>query len=387
MKKKALIIALNENWTGISRLPSGLVRAGFEVSALAPKKSLLGKTKHLKESILYPTFTYSRSKLVYLWIIYAFLKLKPEVVIPGDEDTILALQNVSNLLERLPFFHSVSKLIRSSITGKEFDQLVLSKSSFQKKCNEWGLRTPKNIIVHNLAEALMAAADMSYPVVIKYDSGYGGSGVFICETEVDLKNHFQNLGGPSLVTILKETFKRMFFVSIFSSEKVISIQQYIDGQVGQSPFCANEGVVFGFNPMLRLRTFPGKTGPASVSCGYENEDIEAFVKTIAKKMNYSGFGSVEYIIDSKSKLLHIIELNPRPTPTCHIKDDVVTNDLCECYFNGLNKIPFELKSFRPYTIAMFPGEKRRDPNSEFLKTAFHDVPEGDQVLFKALNDL
>jgi hypothetical protein len=36
---------------------------------------------------------------------------------------------------------------------------------------------------------------------------------------------------------------------------------------------------------------------------------------------------------------------------------------------------------------MFPGEKRRDPNSEFLKTAFHDVPEEDQVLFKALNEL
>ena len=37
MTKKILIIALAKDWTGISRLPSGLKRAGFEVAALCPK--------------------------------------------------------------------------------------------------------------------------------------------------------------------------------------------------------------------------------------------------------------------------------------------------------------------------------------------------------------
>ena len=97
MKKTVLIIALNENWTGISRLPSGLSRAGFKVFALCPKKSLIAKTKYLANTILYPTFTYSRSKLVFIWMIFAMLKFRPDVVLPGDEDAILAMQELARL--------------------------------------------------------------------------------------------------------------------------------------------------------------------------------------------------------------------------------------------------------------------------------------------------
>lgn len=379
MIKKILIIALNENWTGISRLPFGLERAGFDVFALCPKKSFLAKTRFLKDSILYPTFTYSRSKIIYLWMIFGILFFDPDLIVPGDEDTILALQNLSFLLDKIPFiFSKLAELIRNSLPSQEFDSIVLAKSEFQKKCQEWGIRTPKNIVVSSEEMAVHEAFKMGYPVVLKYDSGYGGSGVFICQSEADVRKYFS--ARRKFGTILK----KIFFVSIFTIDNNISLQEYIDGDIGQAPFCAYKGLVYATNPMLRLKTYPGKTGPASVSRGFENEDIDQFVKIAAQKLCYTGFGSLEYMVEKKTQKLFVIELNPRPTPTCHMSSDIVTNDLCEMFYKGINSLPREFKKFTPYVVAMFPGEKRRDPHSPYLTENYHDIPLNDPELLKLI---
>lgn len=385
MYKKVLIIALNKNWTGISRLPEGLKRAGFDPYTLCPRSSYLALTHHLNGGIFYPTFTYSRSKFIYVWILLALLTFKPDLIIPGDEDAIKALHNFANFFENIPYFSRFSHLIRASLTPKEFDSFILSKSDFQQKCTELGLRTPKNIVVKNLEVALSEAQIIGYPVVIKHDSGYGGSGVFICQNSDDLKSHFKKIKNAPLLIKAKSWIKDFLFVSILSSEPKISIQQFIKGTIGQAPFCAKDGVVFAFNPMIRLQTYPGDTGPATVSAGHENIDTEHFVRTVAKALHFTGFGSLEYMIEESSGQLYIIELNPRPTPTCHISDEVVPNDLGKIFFKGINAHQLEISTFKPFTIVMFPGEKRRDPQSPYIKNAYHDIPLNDPELLKALD--
>lgn len=384
MIKKVLIVAVNTNWVGISRLPSGLERAGFEVYALCPQKSYLAQTKFLKDSILYPTFTYSRSKLIYLWIIFAIMYFGPDLIIPGDEDAILALQNLSKNLHDIPFFHYISNLIRNSLPPEVFDTVILSKSNFQEKCHDLGLRTPKNIIVKDLKSAFTGAAELGFPLVLKLDTGYGGSGVSICHNRLELEIQFRWLMNESFINKISVFVKKIFFVSILNIDKTISIQQYILGQIGQAPFCANRGNVFALNPMVRLKTYPGTTGPASVSASFENLEIKDFVEKIARAMCYTGFGSLEYMVEKNTGLIYIIELNPRPTPTCHISNSVVTNDLCEMFYRGINFLPKESRPYRPYTIAMYPGEKKRDPNSPFLTEAYHDIPFNDPKLMRAL---
>lgn len=184
---------------------------------------------------------------------------------------------------------------------------------------------------------------------------------------------------------MKDLFKNMFFVSIFNNDNKISLQQYIDGPVGQSPFCAKNGLVFAQNSMLKFKTYPGKTGPTSVAFGIENPELNKFVETMALKLNYTGFGSLEFITDEKTGLLYIIELNPRPTPTCHISGEFITNDLCDTLFKGLNLLPRKISLFKPFLIALFPGEKKRDPKSPYLFEGYHDIPLDDPILLKALD--
>jgi hypothetical protein len=355
------------------------------VFALCPENSFLAKTKFLKDAIRYKTFTYSRSKLIYLRILHAIIHFKPDLIIPGDEDTILALQNVASIIKHLPFLNSIYRTIRKSLADEKFDHLVLSKSDLQQKCIEWGVRTPKNKIVKTSIEACEVAKQIGYPVVIKHDSGYGGSGVVICDSEEVLLAHFKQIENVSLLAKIKAHIKDMLFVSILRPNGVISIQQFIKGEIGQSPFCAFNGEVIATNPMQKVHTYPGKTGPSSVLKGIEDKDIENFVKIIAKNLNYNGFGSVDYMISEDNQLLHVIELNPRPTPTCHMQSNHVTNDLCEAFACGLKAIPYVPKKFWPFTVAMFPGEKKRDPKSPYLTNSYHDIPVDDPELEKALD--
>ncbi|XGC79504.1 ATP-grasp domain-containing protein [Bdellovibrio bacteriovorus] len=378
MVKKVLIVALAEKWTGISRLPGGLKRAGFDVYAFAPKNSYLAKTSFLDRKILYPTFTYARSKIVYLGIIFAILRLRPDLIIPGDEDALLALQ----ALVKLPL---VGKKITRSLPGYKDRSVLLSKSKFVAKCAEWGVRVPKNIQVQNLEEALKAAPLLGFPLVLKYDFGYGASGVEVCHSEEQLKRSLLSTQKVSFAAKFKKLIKGFLFVVPKEEENGLSLQQYILGQVGLAPFCSKEGVVLAVNPMLKHKTYPGATGPSSVVVGVDNQEIHQAIRTVAKNLSYTGFGSLDFIVEEKTGDAYVIELNPRPVPTVHFDSELCAQDLCQAFYNGLNKVDMPTPQFKAFTIALFPNEKRRDPQSPYLTQSYHDIPKNDEKLKEALD--
>ncbi|UOF01840.1 ATP-binding protein [Bdellovibrio reynosensis] len=382
MVKKILIVALAEKWTGISRLPGGLKRAGFDVYAYAPKNSYLAKTSFLNGRMLYPTFTYARSKVVYLGIILSILRLRPDLVVPGDEDALLALQALAK-------FPLIGKKITSSLPGYTDPSVLLSKSKFVAKCAKWGVRVPKNIEVKNLQEALTAAPRLGFPLVVKYDFGYGASGVEVVHNEEQLIKSLSSTQKVSLVTKIKRVIKTLLFVVPKDDENGLSLQQYISGQVGLAPFCAQNGAVFAANPMLKHKTYPGATGPSSVVVGVDNQEIHQAILTVAKNLSYTGFGSLDFIVEQKTGEAYVIELNPRPVPTVHFDSDLCAQDLCASFYKGLNKQfkPHDSGAplYKSFTIALFPNEKRRDPQSPYLTQSYHDIPKDDEVLMEALD--
>ena len=72
---------------------------------------------------------------------------------------------------------------------------------------------------------------------------------------------------------------------------------------------------------------------------------------------------------------HLIEVNPRATPICHL---AVGNDrsLPLALYSELTGRPPRDQPFaiNQSVIAMFPGEWQRDSSSPYLRSAYHDVP-------------
>jgi len=386
MSKRILIVAMNQHWPGISRLPSGLKRAGFIITTLCPKKSFLAQSVQVDDSIQYPIFSYSRSKIFYILAIYSLFYFKPDFIIPGDEEAILVLHRLSVFFGLIPGLGKWQQLIRNSMTPSEFDSIIESKELFVESCRDWGIRVPKSFSVSHLQQATQLVPELGgFPVVIKKDSGYGGSGVAVCENQEELNQKFREFQEPPHFTVLiKHILRKFFFISIFDSGEGLSLQQYIDGQVALAPFVALRGELFAINPMIKVLTYPTKTSPSCVVQGFENDEVFNFSKIVASKLNYNGFGSLDVMIENSTGKCFVIELNPRPIPTVHLKAEVIGNDLCVCLFNALNNIKQEAHPLKLATIALFPNELKRDPNSPYIKDGYHDIPENEPKLMESL---
>lgn len=381
----ALIISTNKYWMGISRLPFALDRAGFISYALCPLGSYLSYTKFLSGKICFPTFTYTRSKFFYFPLAFSLLKFRPDVVIAGDEEALTALLKLSNALSRIPGLREYSKKLRPTLRGAEFDNLLLSKSSFIKKCQDLNISVPTNIVISTLEDAKAAALQLGFPLVLKIDGGYGGAGIFICSSESELIENFSKSAKVSALKFLKMLIKNLFFIPTTSEYSGISLQQFIPGITGHIPFCALNGKFLAGNSMLKIKTHPGPTGPSSVSRGIESKELEGYAQKLVGEVGYSGFGALDFIVQDGTDKIFIIEFNPRATPASHFSDELVTYDLCQTYFKALHGMPIENRQFKGFTVAMYPNEIVRDPKSSYLTEAFHDIPTDDPLLLEVLS--
>lgn len=384
LNRRVLIVATHKYWPGISRLPQGLQRAGFSVFALCPVGSFLSKTRRLNGGHFYNTYTYSRTNLFYFWVIYSILKFKPEFLIPGDEEAIQIIMSLRNFFTKFFPKLRLTQELNNSVGSLQFTKLFLSKSEFVHQSMLWGVSVPESHTVKTIDEALKFSEAMNYPVVLKIDSGYGGAGVYICQNKAELIKSFSIEHKTKFKSLLKLYVKKIFFISVFSSESIISIQKFIDTDRGHCSFSAFKGKLLAANPMLVLKSHPGKTGPSSVCEGLDNAEIVAAIQKTVEETGYSGFGSFDFMYDIKNNKIYVIEFNCRPTPWAHYSDKIVPNDLCKALFCAMNNETYNLNPFKKYQIALFPNEQKRDPHSEYLKTAFHDVPEDDANLKRAL---
>ncbi len=184
---------------------------------------------------------------------------------------------------------------------------------------------------------------------------------------------------------MKRLIKSLLFIDFLSSENRTSIQQYILGATGISPFAAINGKFLAATALEKIKAHPPVTGPASVIGTINRPDAIEHVKVIIKNLGYNGFGGMEYIIEKDTGKLYVIEMNPRCTPLHHIESKYIGVDFCQQLIKGINNIesPFEWK-FKESTITLFPNELRRDPTSSYITDYFHDMPINDPKLTNIL---
>jgi len=107
----------------------------------------------------------------------------------------------------------------------------------------------------------------------------------------------------------------------------------------------------------------------------DNAEISRAVETAVRKLGLSGMCGFDFMIESSTGSAYLIEINPRATQVGHITLGA-GRDLPGALYAAVSG-----QSVRPApavtenrTIALFPHEWARDPQSEFLRTGYHDVP-------------
>lgn len=345
---RVLIVSLGD-WQGPSRIPKALKAVGWEVATLCRKSYAAAKTRYVDQFF----FVNPQGEMeVMRDIIQAVEAWKPTLIVPAMETAVSALLEIWRLYEhgKLPGLSTEAvEAIRRSIPDPAAQRYFYSKIDLLNTLAERGVRIPAQRELHTFGDADVFVQEHGYPVIIKPDYGYAGSGISICHDEEALL--------AALTKRLNPTSGQRW-----------CIQRYIPTKSSMYQLAAKDGVLLAGYSLYRVETYPGVTGPSSVIRMVENPEMEHAARELAKLLGYNGFGSAQFMTEDEGLgKAYLIEGNLRLGVSMHLSSQ---------FGPDLNKALFEAYSGQPVapypsnlglTIALYPAEVFRDRNSEYMK--------------------
>ncbi|SMF18536.1 hypothetical protein [Pseudobacteriovorax antillogorgiicola] len=380
-RPRIVLVSLRKEWLGISRLPESLSENGLEIVAICQKGSFLGESSYIdKLHFIPPPKLKAYTRLIGIKILSILHKEPCDRVIPGDEDTVYALYDVMKLAKTLKI-RNVQKVLEASISSTNTDHII-NKYKFFSLLQEVSVPIPAQL---GQIDVYKPQKD-EFPLVVKDSYSSGGSGVSIVYSQSEFHDASVR-NEKSWIRKSLSPIKCLFFYDIFSFNSKPRAEKYIDGDISMYPFLAEKGELIGGFSVRKAETFPKNIGPSTVIESFICPDMEEYAKVIVEKTRFTGFGSIDFIVERVSKRIYVIELNPRPVPASHL-GSIFGSDLCKL-FSSLcrHQEPSPKKELKEnIRVSLFPNEVLRDKNSNNLVDAIHDVPWNDEGLLRKINN-
>lgn len=365
---RLLILTMAVDWPAGARLAAALQEAGFGVLAGGPAGSFLAETRFVERCITFPdgvAFPVLAQMLIDL-----IERERLDLVIPADDFTLWLLHRLRRDLSRAHPAAAVTLVLNASLCAPERQEALELKSRLPEAAAATGLHMPAQIVEPDWVQAMDFAALQGAPVVVKLDRTWGGLGVRICADEAALEaalrfvpRELQSLGAP---------VRRV-------------LQRYIPGETAVVVLAAWQGAVLAAFALRKLHCYPEATGPSSVVELMERPDLLDAVVRLARHFGLTGFADVEFRLEAGTGAAHLLEINPRIQPQCHLGRRFGA-DLCAQLFAAMTGAPapppVPIEDHRP--VALFPNEWCRDPASRHLTESIHDVPWRDPGLLRRL---
>jgi hypothetical protein len=148
-------------------------------------------------------------------------------------------------------------------------------------------------------------------------------------------------------------------------------------------FCRNGKVLAGI--AVEVVAAQSTMGPATIVRIVEGRQMLNAAEALAGNLNLSGFHGLDFILEDKTGIAYLIELNPRCAMPCHLRlggdSDLVGSLYSELSDQPPRQSPLVLSSD---IVSYFPQAWLSDPESEALRIGYHDVPWEEPELLKEL---
>jgi hypothetical protein len=368
-----VLVATTSSWVPTARLMIALDDAGCIVEALCPAGHPVNKTNALRHSHIY------RGLAPLMSLKKAIVAADPDLVIPGDDLATRHLHDLYRQERRSNAGTAICKLIERSLGASESFPVVFARNAFMQAAHQEGVRVPKTTVVENGGDLKKAAARFGFPLVLKADGTSGGNGVRIAQTFEEAERALRTLQAPP---VLARATKRaivdhdttLLWPSLLRHRFVVNAQALVHGREATSTvFCWKGSVLAAlhFEVLEKMHA----AGHAAVLRLIDHWEMSVAVEKMAKRLNLSGFYGFDFIREADSDNAYLIEVNPRTTQVGHLALGP-GRDLPAALYAAVagDGVPASRKITEADTIALFPQEWIRDPGSEFLQSAYHDVP-------------
>ena len=382
-----LLFALN-NWVGAARLPAAMHRAGFEVAVLCPGGSFMSMTRFVDRRLEMRGRVESNAISKTLW--QEVTELGTRAIVATDTRAVEFLHAYAAAVKAGTFAHvagveQFEGALERSLPPAEHLETVRRHAAAHALAGELGIPAPPRAPITTLDEAIAFAAAHRYPVLLKGDEG-GGAGatgdgaaaaaaaaadVAVCKDEAELRAAHEKLTVP--------------LSHPPPPPRPLAIEAFVDGPHVAHVFVARRGRILVGLTRMKVKAMPDPFGPSSVVRVVDVPKVATHAARFVERVQYSGFGSLQCVIDPKTKSPRFHEFNCRPVPVHHLGEEAVGVDFCKAWHAELDGQPTPqfpgpvLKR----QVALFPQEWLRDPQSKYLTTnALHDVPWDDPALLR-----
>ena len=373
MPQRVLLFALN-NWIGAARLPGALHRAGFEVVVLCPGESFMSMTRFVNRRLEMRGRVESNAISKTIW--QEVTEQGTTAIVATDLRGVEFMHAYAAAVQQGTFSHlaGVDKFqaaLERSMPPVEHLETVRTKTASHALALELGIPAPPQAQVMTADDAVGFAAQYAYPVVLKSESGDAGGNVSVCKDEAEVRAAHEKLTVP--------------LSHPPPPPKPITVELFVDGPQVSYAFVARGGRILAGLTRMKVKAYPDPHGPSSVVRVVEVPKMVEYASRFIERVQYSGFGSLQCLVDTKSKTPQFLEFNCRPVPVHHLGEEAVGIDWCKAWFAELEGQPPPAfpGPILKRQVALFPQEWLRDPQSKYLTTnALHDVPWDDPVLLK-----
>lgn len=351
---------------GTARLPYALRNAGFRVWVLCPQVSVTRYSAHIDGGVAYAD-----------GIGVAGLAMAiSDVVRDSGADAVVFCDELANgvALELLAGAagEAVSPRLRALL--KQWvggvHACAFRRSALVERVRGLGIRAPRQVILEPDGADAGALAGLGSPILVKPDHGCGGGGIALAATASEALEAAARLRPPSTGR---------------GADGLVAAQEFVAGTAASVSFTARGGRLLEAFAYRAVRRHPEPFGAASVIEMLRRPDLIETARRVVEHVAYSGFGGIDLILPDDGGPPVFLELNARPPQTTHL-GGLFGADLARALACDLTGQPYAPPADPPAvtTVALFPAEWMRDPNSPFLHAVHHDVPWHDPRMASAI---
>ena len=371
--KPTVLVATTSRWYPTARLAMALAKTGCEVEVVCPARHPVLKTKAVRRAHIY------RGLAPLVSLARAISMAQPDFLISGDDLTTQHLHRLYAREKSGKRESPVCALIERSLGSSESFKVVSARAAFMDVAREEDVRVPLTEVIRTREELRNWVERTGLPTVLKANGTSGGDGVRIAHTLAEAERFFEQLQAPPLFArALKRAIvdrdKTLLGPSMLRRRPVVNAQAFVSGREGTSTIVCWKGTVLA-SLHFEVINKASSTGHATVVRLIEHAEMSAAVERMVRRLYLSGFYGFDFMLEAETGRAYLIEVNPRSAQVGHLCMGA-GHDLPAALYAALSGKAQQSapKVTEKDTVALFPQEWVRDPDSSFLRSAYHDVP-------------
>jgi hypothetical protein len=369
-----ILLTATLRWPIAARLAMAFADIGCRVDVICPRQHPACCT----DGVIERTFHYSAWKPL-VSLREAITAAAPDLIIPCDDDAAVHLHQLYELTgDTDPASPTLRALIARSLGAPEAASLATARGRLMAVAAELGLLIPAEAAIESWDHLSGWLEEHGYPAVIKGDGTWGGQGVTIVHDRAGAQRAYERTSARpavlhAIARMLLDRDASIFLRMLVGARRCVTVQKFVRGTAANRAVACWEGRVIAGTSVEAIRT-QDPTGPATVVHVVDDAQMTDTVDRLVERLGVSGLWGMDFVVDAAGAA-HLIEVNPRATPICHLPFGPGRNLPAALYTALAGEAPAALPSPIPGdVVAMFPGEWHRDPDSSELGTAYPDVP-------------